>query len=41
MVDRWSMIHIFSLLAIGLIQVFLVRRLFNVQPGTHGMKTRT
>jgi len=41
MIDRWSVIHIMLLVAVGFAQVYFLRKMFNVQPSGHGMKMRT
>ena len=41
MIDRWSLIHMVLLIGVGVVQVLLVRRLFNAPLPKQGMKMRT
>ena len=41
MIDRWSLIHIVLLISVGVVQVLIMRRLFNAPLPHQGMKMRT
>jgi len=40
MIDRWSFGHLFTVVAVGCIQVIMLRRLFNVKPSSHKLSAR-
>ena len=41
MIDRWSIIHCIILVFIGIAQVIILRRFFNVGPIPQRLKTKT
>ena len=40
MIDRWSFGHLFTVVAVGCVQVIMLRRLFNVKPTSHKLSAR-
>ena len=40
MIDRWSVIHMVILILVGIIQVFMLKRLFNVKTGHQRINAR-
>jgi len=40
MIDRWSVIHVVAVVAMGIVQVVILRRFFNMQPGKYKMAAR-
>ena len=40
MIDRWSFGHLFTVVAVGVVQVIMLRRLFNVKPTSHKLSAR-
>ncbi len=40
MVDRWSVIHVFVVVAIGIVQVIVLRRFFSAKTGHQRLNVR-
>ncbi len=40
MVDRWSVIHVFIVVGVGIVQVIVLRRFFSVKTGPHRIHVR-
>ncbi len=40
MVDRWSVIHVFVVVGLGIAQVLILRNFFSAKTGPHRINTR-